>query len=52
MQNLDDNIDLKDILIKISEYKNHLLLNKKSILKGIILFSILGIFGSFLLPNK
>ena len=52
MQNLDDNIDLKDILIKISEYKNHLLLNKKSIFKGIIVFIILGISGSFLLPNN
>jgi len=52
MQNLDENIDLKDILIKISEYKNHLLLNKKSIFKGIIVFIILGISGSFLLPNN
>ncbi|MEE2954175.1 MAG: Wzz/FepE/Etk N-terminal domain-containing protein [Bacteroidota bacterium] len=43
MQNLDDKIELKDVLIKFSEYKNYILSNKKSILIGIAIFVLLGL---------
>ena len=41
--NTESYIELKDFFLKIKEYKQHLLINKVSIFKGLLIFSIIGL---------
>lgn len=52
MANKNQQIELRDLFLKLSEYKKEILIQKFSIIKGVVIFGFMGVLGSFLLKTS